>query len=66
MIRSGFLSLAEPSASAPASVTKPRAADPALVEDAHRTAFEGVESMVEAERRAGDGADLLNDAAPKE
>ena len=56
----------EPSASAPAAVTEPRAADPALVQDVHRTASEGVESMVEAERRAGDGADLLNEAAPKE
>ncbi len=57
---------AEPRAAGPASAAEPHSAEPAMVEDVHRAASEGVESMVEAERRAGDGADLLNDAAPKE
>lgn len=57
---------AEPPATAPTAGPGPRAAPPATVEDVHRAASEGVESMVEAERRASDGADLLNDAAPKE
>lgn len=55
-----------PASTATTAMTPAGRESPAPVEDVHRTPSEDVEKMVEAERRAGDGSDLLNVEAPKE
>jgi len=58
---------AEAPASTSITATTPQGREsPAPAEDVHRTPSEDVEKMVEAERRSGDGSDLLNMEAPKE